>query len=101
MRRPELEVADIFRRYGAKYRKRHGHVMSSGQRRVMRAIERCRTALLGGHKEECDGCGYQRISYNSCRDRHCPKCQSLAKAKWLEARQSELLHSLSKTRNNH
>jgi len=89
--KPKLEIADIFRRHGAEYRQAHGATMSSGQRRVMRIIEICRTAVLGGHRDQCDRCGYQRISFNSCRDRHCPKCQSLAKAKWLEARQAELL----------
>jgi len=89
--RPKLEVADIFRRHGAEYRQANGATMSSGQRRVMRIIELCRTALLGGHRDQCDRCGYQRISFNSCRNRHCPKCQSLAKAKWLEARRAELL----------
>jgi len=61
------------------------------QRRVMRAIERCRTVSLGGHVEQCDACGHQRIAYNSCRNRHCPKCQSLAKARWLQARLDDLL----------
>ena len=65
--------------------------LSTAQRRVMTAIERCRTAALGGHVEQCDACGHQRISYNSCRNRHCPKCQSLARARWLEDRRSELL----------
>lgn len=65
--------------------------MSPDQRRVMRAIELCRTAPLGGHVDQCDRCGHKKISYNSCRNRHCPKCQSLAKAKWLQARQAELL----------
>lgn len=91
MSRPVLEVADIFRRHGAEYRQTHGKTMFYGQRRVMRAIEICRTAVLGGHRDRCDRCGHQRISFNSCRNRHCPKCQSLAKAKWLEARRSELL----------
>ena len=85
------EVADIFRRYGDAYRQQHGGSLSTAQRRVMTAIERCRTAALGGHVEQCDACGHQRISYNSCRNRHCPKCQSLARARWLEDRQSELL----------
>jgi hypothetical protein len=58
---------------------------------VMRAIERCRTAALGGHVEQCDACGHQRIAYNSCRNRHCPKCQSLAKARWLQGRLADLL----------
>ena len=87
--RPPLEVADIFRQHG--YDFRLTHPLSPEQRRVMRAIERCRTAALGGHVEQCDTCGHQRISYNSCRNRHCPKCQSLAKARWLQARLSDLL----------
>jgi hypothetical protein len=86
-----LEVADIFRRFGAEYRQAHAEVLSRAQRRVMSAIEFCRTAALGGHVERCDACGHQRISYNSCRNRHCPKCQSLARAQWLEERQAELL----------
>jgi hypothetical protein len=91
MDRPKLEVADIFRRYGEAYRQQHGASLSKAQRRVMSAIELCRTAALGGHVEECDQCGHQRICYNSCRNRHCPKCQSLARAEWIEDRQSELL----------
>jgi hypothetical protein len=89
--RPALEVADIFREYGAQYRKIHGTSMSRDQHRAMRAIEVCRTAFLGGHIDVCDECGLTRNSYNSCRNRHCPKCQSLAKAEWLEARMAELL----------
>jgi len=69
----------------------HADALSRGQRRVMSAIECCRTAALGGHVEQCDACGHQRIAYNSCRNRHCPKCQSLARAQWLEDRQAELL----------
>jgi hypothetical protein len=91
MDRPKLEVADVFRRYGEAYRQEHGASLSSAQRRVMTAIEVCRTAVLGGHLEQCDHCGNQRNAYNSCGDRHCPKCQSLARAQWLEDRQSELL----------
>ncbi|HXJ95609.1 MAG TPA: IS91 family transposase [Terriglobia bacterium] len=91
MERPKLEVGDIFRRYGAAYRQQHAGSLSRGQRRVMSAIELCRTAALGGHLEQCDSCGHQRPVYNSCRDRHCPKCQSLARARWLEDRQAELL----------
>src|SRR5215813_9211820 len=87
--RPPLEVADIFRQHGYDFRLTHS--LSPEQRRVMRAIERCRTATLGGHVEQCDTCGHQRIAYNSCRDRHCPKCQSLARAHWLEERRAELL----------
>ena len=85
------EVADVFRRYGEAYREQHGASLSTAQRRAMSAIELCRTAALGGHVERCDSCGHQRISYNSCRSRNCPKCQSLARAKWLEDRQAELL----------
>ena len=91
MERPKLEVADILRRYGNAYRAEHEGSLSSTQRRVMRAITACRTAALGGHLEACDECGHQRISYNSCRNRHCPKCQSLARAQWIEDRKSELL----------
>ncbi len=91
MDRPKLEVADVFRRYGAAYRDRHGASLSTAQRRVMSAIEKCRTAALGGHLERCDECGHERNCYNSCADRHCPKCQSLARARWIEDRQAELL----------
>ena len=91
--RPSLEVADIFRCYGPQYRQTHGAALSQAQRRVMRSIESCRTAALGGHVERCDTCGHHRIAYNSCADRHCPKCQSLARAQWLEARRAELLET--------
>jgi len=91
MERPKLEVAEVFRRYGPAYRQQHARSLSRGQRRVMSAIELCRTAALGGHLEQCDSCGHQRPAYNSCRDRHCPKCQSLARAQWLQDRQAELL----------
>jgi hypothetical protein len=84
-----LEVADVFRAYGAAYRERHRLPLE--QQRVMAAIERCRTAALGGHLEQCDQCGHQRPVYNSCRNRHCPKCQGLTRARWLADRQSELL----------
>jgi hypothetical protein len=89
--RPKLEVADILRRYGNAYRAEREGSLSSTQRRVMRAITACRTAALGGHLEACDACGHERISYNSCRNRHCPKCQSLPRAQWIEDRKSELL----------
>jgi hypothetical protein len=89
--RGSLEVADIFRSHGPKYREAHGHEMPPRQLRAMRAIEVCRTAELGGHVEECDHCGALRISYNSCRNRHCPKCQCLDKERWLEARKKDLL----------
>ena len=91
MDRPKLEVADVFRRHGDAYRQQHGASMSVAQWRVMRAIEVCRTSALGGHLERCDQCGYERNAFNSCRDRHCPKCQCLARAQWIEDRQSELL----------
>jgi predicted Rdx family selenoprotein len=84
--RARLEVADIFRHHGAAYRAAHETSLSSAQRRVMQAIETCRTAALGGHVEQCDACQHQRIAYNSCRNRHCPKCQSLARAAWIEQR---------------
>jgi len=90
--RPTFEVADVFRRYGNRYRQQHADRLSCAQRRVMRAIATCRTAALGGHVEQCDACGHQRIAYNSCRNRHCPKCQSLARARWVEARHTELLN---------
>src|SRR6516165_10024842 len=83
MDRPKLEVADVFRHYGEAYRQEHGASLSTAQRRVMTAIEVCRTAVLGGHLEQCDHCGHQRNAYNSCADRHCPKCQSLARAPYL------------------
>src|SRR5712671_2929075 len=89
--RPKLEVADVFRRYGEAYLEQHGASLSSAQRRVMTAIEVCRTAALGGHLERCDCCNHERPSYDSCRDRHCPKCQSLARAEWVEKRTSEVL----------
>jgi len=88
---PDLEVADIFRRHGAAYRELHAGALGRAQLRVMRAIELCRTAALGGHTEQCDACSHIRITYNSCRNRHCPKCQALARAAWLEARQADLL----------
>ena len=85
--RPEL--ADIFRQYGQSYAKTHR--LSAAQQKVMRAVETCRTAELGGHLKQCDRCGFEHPSYNSCRNRHCPKCQSLAKAQWLQKQTSELL----------
>ena len=91
MARLPLEVAHVLRRYGEAYRAEHEASLSCAQRRVMHAIETCRTAALGGHREQCDTCEQQRIAYNSCRNRHCPKCQSLARAQWIEHRQAELL----------
>jgi len=83
------ELADIFRAYGESYRQ--GHPLPRAQLKVMRAIESCRTAALGGHLQQCDSCGHQQPAYNSCRNRHCPKCGSLAKAQWLEDRKADLL----------
>ena len=91
MDRPRWEVGDVLRRYGDAFRQEHAASLSTGQRRVMSALELCRTAALGGHLEECDKCQYQRNAYNSCRNRHCTKCQSLARAQWIEDRQAELL----------
>jgi hypothetical protein len=90
MSRPALEVAQIFRHHGPDYRQNHG--LTPGQHQAMRDIERCRTASLGGHVDVCSqGCGYSVISYNSCRNRHCPKCQSLKQARWLAERLERLL----------
>ncbi len=86
-----LEVADIFRRHGKAYRRLHEGHLGRVERRVMSAIELCRTAALGGHTEACVDCGLVRCAYNSCRNRHCPKCQGQARAEWLAARQAELL----------
>jgi hypothetical protein len=86
-----LEVADIFRRHGAAYRQTHERHLGRVERRVMSAIELCRTAELGGHSECCTSCGLIRVAYNSCRNRHCPKCQGQARVEWLAARQAELL----------
>jgi hypothetical protein len=84
-------VADIFRHRGPAWRASHAGHVSLGQLKVMSAIERCRTAVLGGHVERCEACAHLRISYNSCRDRHCPKCQAVAAKQWLADRQAELL----------
>jgi len=89
--RPDLEVADVFRRHGADYRRDHDRHLGRVERRVMAAVEACRTAALGGHAEHCTDCGLVRQAYNSCRNRHCPKCQGLARAEWLAERQAELL----------
>jgi hypothetical protein len=91
MARPSLEVADIFRTHGAAWRRANAGHLSLGQLKVMSAIERCRTAALGGHVAACQDCGHSHIAYNSCRNRHCPKCQGGAAKDWLAARQAELL----------
>ncbi len=88
-RRGAHELADIFRLYGDEYKKKEK--LPKYILKVINAIENCRTSVLGGHVDECDKCGYKRISYNSCRNRHCPKCQSLAREKWVSERQKELL----------
>lgn len=91
MTRTRLEVADVFQSHGNAFLDQYGDSLSSEQRRVLHDISDCRTAALGGHVEECDHCGHQRIAYNSCRNRHCPKCQATAAAQWMEAREAELL----------
>src|SRR5438477_295636 len=91
MGRPALELADIFRVHGPAWRQaQHAH-LSLGQLKVMSAIEQCRSALLGGHVLRCEACAQVQIAYNSCRNRHCPKCQASAARRWLEARQADLL----------
>jgi hypothetical protein len=91
MTRPGLEVADVFRQHGVAFLQRHGDGLSHEQRRALHDITVCRTAALGGHVEACDRCGHQQVAYNSCRNRHCPKCQASAAADWMEAREAELL----------
>jgi hypothetical protein len=88
---PGLELADVLRRHGDAYRRAHDGHLGRVERRVMSAVELCRTAALGGHVEQCRDCGTVRHAYNSCRNRHCPKCQGQARAEWLAARQAELL----------
>ena len=91
MFRPKLEVADIFRDHGATWRVANAGHVSLDQLKVMSAIERCRTAALGGHVERCENCAHTVIAYNSCRNRHCPKCQGAAAREWLAEREAELL----------
>jgi len=91
MSRPALEVAQIFRAYGPAWREANAGRLSLGQLKVMSAIERCRSAALGGHVRHCDACAKTEIAYNSCRNRHCPKCQGALAKQWLAARQAELL----------
>ena len=91
MNRPPLEVADLIRAAGQKFIERSRPWLSGQHLKVLAAIERCRTAVLGGHLDECSRCGHRVISYNSCRDRHCPKCQANARHRWIEARRQELL----------
>src|SRR4051794_30440820 len=91
MTRPRLEVADVFRTHGDAFLDLYGDGLSPEQRRALSDIAACRTAALGGHVEECDRCGHRQIAYNSCRNRHCPKCQATAAAQWVAAREAELL----------
>jgi len=91
MTRPRLEVADVFRCHGDAFLERYGDGLSREQRRALHDITVCRTAALGGHVEACDRCGHQQVAYNSCRNRHCPKCQATAAADWMESREAELL----------
>ena len=89
--RAALELADIFRAAGPAYRADHAGHLSLAQLKVMSAIETCRTAALGGHVESCEDCGHRRVAYNSCRNRHCPRCQGAAAREWLAAREADLL----------
>jgi hypothetical protein len=89
--RPAVEVADIFRRHGPAWRNANAGHLGLDQLKVMSAIESCRTAALGGHVERCEDCSHVRIAYNSCRNRHCPKCQAIAAKEWLADREAELL----------
>ena len=86
MSRPTLEVADLINAQGARFVDQHRHHLSYQQLKVLRAIAQCRTAALGGHIDDCPRCSHQAISDNSCRDRHCPKCQAQARQRWLAAR---------------
>jgi len=91
MSRPPFEVADIISIAGSRFRERYAAFLTWPQVKVLEAIARCRTAALGGHRDLCSRCGHEAISYNSCRNRHCPKCQSNARDKWLAGRSQELL----------
>jgi len=91
MDRPLLEVADVIRAAGTSFASRHREWLRWPHVKTLNAIERCRTAALGGHVDECSGCGRRAISYNSCRNRHCPKCQANARHRWLDARRAEVL----------
>ena len=89
--RPAVEVADVIRQYGEAFLAQYGSTLTADQRRALRALAACRTAALGGHVQRCLDCGHERIAYNSCRNRHCPKCQALARARWLEREAQWLL----------
>src|SRR6516225_1503447 len=88
--RPTVEVAEVIRQYGEPFRAQFGSTLTTDQHRVLHALAACRTAALGGHVQRCVNCGHERIAYNSCRNRHCPKCQALARARWLD-RETQLL----------
>ena len=89
--RPPVEVADVIRSHGAAFLNKYGKHLSATQKKALRDLAQCRTAALGGHVERCLDCGHQRIAYNSCRNRHCPKCQALSRARWLERESGYLL----------
>ena len=91
MSRPNCEIADIFRRYGSAFQAQYGWLLGPLQLLVLKALAACRTAQLGGHVQECDHCGHQKQAYNSCHNRHCPKCQASLRGKWFEDRQRDLL----------
>src|ERR1700688_2752518 len=91
MARAALEVADIFREHGPAWRRAHGGHARLGQLKVMSSIQSCRTAALGGHVARCERCAHTQIAYNSCRNRHCPKCQGAAAREWMAAREVGLL----------
>ena len=89
--RPAVEVADVIREHGNEFTARYGALLTVAQRKALRDLAACRTAALGGHVERCADCGHERIAYNSCRNRHCPKCQALARARWLDRQAAHLL----------
>ena len=91
MTRPQLEVADVFRSHGDAFLEKFGEAIAPEQRRALKDLARCRTAALGGHVEACDRCGHRQIAFNSCRNRHCPKCQATAAAQWMESQAAQLL----------
>jgi hypothetical protein len=91
MTRPRLEVAEVFRGYGDAFLEKFGDALSSEQRRALKDLSLCRTAALGGHVEACDQCGHRQIAFNSCRNRHCPKCRATAAARWMETQAAQLL----------
>jgi hypothetical protein len=91
MNRPAHELADVIRAFGREFEKQYGHTISPTQRRALRDLVRCRTAVLGGHVEACDVCGHVRIAYNSCRNRNCPKCQAATRVEWLDRQEADLL----------